>query len=465
MKKLIFLFSFIISVSTSAQHWAEMGNFDNGILSFYEDTVSDELFIGGGFYYYNTDTLVGIAKWNGHNMTTLGCGIAWDCITMNLTGNIGSPTGIIRYKNNIFLTGSFVKAGNKIVNGITMWDGSNWNNFNSGLKDRSGGMGIGLGFKIINDTLYLLGIFDSIAGIKAHSLAKFDGNHWSEVHNLPSINIPIQMSPNWISDIEYYQNEIYACGNFYNTSMDIYNIIKWDGSNWVSVGNGIRGSMISLNKMLVYHGRLIVAGMFTSNQYPGNPGDNISSWDGSQWIDMIGGTDDIVKDIRVHNDTLYACGTFEHAGGIPADHIARWDGTKWCGFGSNFNNVINTLDFYHDTLFIGGGFWTIDGDSIMRFAKWIGGSYIDSCGSSIGIEQNEDQQQLVSIFPNPANNTLNIVGIAANAIAEVYDISGKLILTPKLITPQLDISALAQGMYFIKLTTKEGSVVRKFIKE
>jgi hypothetical protein len=448
-----------------AQYWAELGKFNNGILTFYNDSISDELFIGGGFCYYNTDTLVGLAKWDGHNMSTLGCGIEWDCITTGLAGNVASPTGIIRYKDNIFVTGGFDKAGNKTVNGITMWDGSNWNNFNSGLKNSTGTMGIGLGLKVINDTLYLYGVFDSIGGVHANSLAKFDGYNWTAVNNLPSFIIPSSMGSNSIFDIEYYKNELYACGNFYNTSMDIYNIIKWNGLNWVSVGNGIRGSMINLNKMLVYKDKLIVAGMFTKDQYAGNPGDYISSWDGTQWVDMVSGVDDIVKDIKVHNDMLYACGTFEHAGGIAADRIARWDGTKWCRYGSTFDNVINTLDFYHDTLYIGGGFWTIDGDSILHFAKWTGGNYIDTCGSAIGIEQLENQSPKINIYPNPAINNLTINGLSTNATAEIYDLSGKLLFNKQLNTNQIDINSLAKGLYFIKLSTEEGSVVRKFVKE
>jgi hypothetical protein len=51
------------------------------------------------------------------------------------------------------------------------------------------------------------------------------------------------------------------------------------------------------------------------------------------------------------------------------------------------------------------------------------------------------------------------------ASAEVFDISGNLIRTKQLSTSQIDISSLAKGLYFIRLTNYEGSVVSKFIKE
>jgi photosystem II stability/assembly factor-like uncharacterized protein len=71
----------------------------------------------------------------------------------------------------------------------------------------------------------------------------------------------------------------------------------------------------------------------------------------------------------------------------------------------------------------------------------------------------------IRLFPNPATNTLFINGLEISAKAEVYDISGKLLLSKQLNENQIDISSLAKGLYFIKLSTAEGSLVRKFVKE
>jgi hypothetical protein len=87
-------------------------------------------------------------------------------------------------------------------------------------------------------------------------------------------------------------------------------------------------------------------------------------------------------------------------------------------------------------------------------------------GQFFGINLNErDIRSPISIFPNPATNTLYLDGLANTTTAEVYDVSGKILFTKQLITNQLDISTLAKGLYFIKHTTAEGSVVRKFVKE
>ena len=96
-------------------------------------------------------------------------------------------------------------------------------------------------------------------------------------------------------------------------------------------------------------------------------------------------------------------------------------------------------------------------------------TYSDTVSESIQFNittgVNEFFKNNVSFFPNPATNTLYFNEIPSNANAEIYDLSGKLILKSPLFKPQIDVSNLGKGMYFIKLNTTEGSVVRKFVKE
>jgi hypothetical protein len=371
-----------------------------------------------------------------------------------------------RYNNDIFVAGSFTHAGGCMVNGLTKWDGNVWTKFGSGLKTSDGNSGIGLCLKEIDNTLYLGGVFDSIDGVACHSLAKFNGTGWSSVNNFPLFSITPGYI-NWVYDIELYNNELYVCGNFYNyPQMTIDHIAKWDGTNWVNVGNGIHGGIRDARKMVVFKNELVVAGRFSKSVNPTNPGENIGKWNGTQWSELGSGTDDIIDDMKVKDGNLYICGAFSTAGGISAHNLARWDGSKWCGFGNTINyGIITSLDFLNDTLYIGGGFIIVNIDTIWNMAKWTGGTYIDTCSSTIGIEENENQLHSITIYPNPATNTLYINGLSGINTAEVYDISGKLLLSRQLNTNQIDISALAKGLYFVKLSAEEGSVVRKFVKE
>jgi len=401
MKKISLIVLFFFPLQITAQNWAAICNLNNPVNTFFEDTILDELFFGGTFSYINSDTMVGIAKWNGSKVSTLGCGVEWDCITPGFGSGTYPVNGIVRFDGNIYTIGSFYTASGISVNGLAIWNGTQWDNIGTGLKTRSGNIGIGNGVKVINNELYVYGSFDSISGLPVNSIAKFDGANWNSVHNFPLIPTSTG-SINNIFDVEIYNNELYVCGIFHNLPVGtIYNIIKWNGNDWVSVGDGIRGGFVYVNKMLVFKNELIVAGKFSKTVYQNNPGENIGKWNGIQWTELGNGTDDIIRDIKVHNDTLYACGAFRNAGGIPADRIAKWDGTKWCGLGTMIDNVVGALCFYHDTLYIGGGFWTINGDSISRLAKWVGGNYIDTCGNTTSIDELDNQVNNILIFPNP----------------------------------------------------------------
>jgi hypothetical protein len=70
-----------------------------------------------------------------------------------------------------------------------------------------------------------------------------------------------------------------------------------------------------------------------------------------------------------------------------------------------------------------------------------------------------------NIYPNPATVALNIDDIKNITRTKIYDLSGKLIMEIIPVDHRIDISNLAKGLYFIALTTDEGNMVRKFVKE
>ena len=205
-------------------------------------------------------------------------------------------------------------------------------------------------------------------------------------------------------------------GNFYESiNRDIQRIAKWDGSQWVSVGGGIKGGIADVSKMLVYKGLLYVAGTFESagtNTFA----KGIATWDGTKWENVGGGIEyqwgARIFDMKVHNDKLYVVGGFDEAGGTPIREIAVWDGTNWCGFGvadSTIDGAASVLGFYQDTMYIGGGFFSIDGDSsVNRIAKYIG-TGTDTCGNKTGIgELSHKENMAFSIYPNPAQDYFNV---------------------------------------------------------
>ena len=76
---------------------------------------------------------------------------------------------------------------------------------------------------------------------------------------------------------------------------------------------------------------------------------------------------------------------------------------------------------------------------------------------------------LVKIYPNPTNNNLNIVSSNANIKVEeagVYDVYGKKIMDFSMEDSHatINVSSLSAGIYFVRMMSDEGIIVKQFIK-
>lgn len=71
----------------------------------------------------------------------------------------------------------------------------------------------------------------------------------------------------------------------------------------------------------------------------------------------------------------------------------------------------------------------------------------------------------INIYPNPTSNYINIKSPNKLNSIEVYDSSGKLILSDFSGRKILDISSLQNGLYFLKIKTKNQIISRSIIKK
>lgn len=86
-----------------------------------------------------------------------------------------------------------------------------------------------------------------------------------------------------------------------------------------------------------------------------------------------------------------------------------------------------------------------------------------------GIIKNSNDDNFVSIFPNPATDNITITNYAKkyNGIIAIYDIQGEMLIQQPLQEERtrIDISSLTKGMYFIKLMNGKSILSGKFIKD
>ena len=95
--------------------------------------------------------------------------------------------------------------------------------------------------------------------------------------------------------------------------------------------------------------------------------------------------------------------------------------------------------------------------------------YRDKIRSFVGIKE-EQTTIALSVFPNPANNEVNIIipQNTNNVVAEIIDLQGKLILIKNLNQNsqivnqhQIDVSSIAKGTYFLNLSTSKSKQTLK----
>lgn len=72
----------------------------------------------------------------------------------------------------------------------------------------------------------------------------------------------------------------------------------------------------------------------------------------------------------------------------------------------------------------------------------------------------------IRIFPNPANNFINLEGIQPQTSFEIYDLTGKIITKGNLENSQkIDIQSIKQGVYFLMVESRNSREISKFIKQ
>lgn len=78
----------------------------------------------------------------------------------------------------------------------------------------------------------------------------------------------------------------------------------------------------------------------------------------------------------------------------------------------------------------------------------------------------ENSQINFNILPNPANEYIQLSGLPEKPCdAKVIDAVGNIVTCSKISNNgKIDISALSNGIYFLKITSESGSAVRKFVK-
>lgn len=450
MKKLFILIAILLySTFANSQNWQtlDMG-VNEGVASIFCDSVDTMLYVTGSLISNASGIPVNqVARWNG---------AAWDSVP-NSYNRFIFPIG--RYNGELYAEDMNLTTFSYC---ISKWNGSSWIPF----AYPSGGV-IGKIFQEGTD-MYAIGSFDSINGIAASKVAKFDGSSWS------AIDTTKWGSGGGVNSAVFYNGDLYIAGSIWNWDNSILTIAKWNGSSWVALGSGIMGPLAYAKNLVVYQGELYASGSFLTNY--GNADYNIQRWDGSTWKAVGGGvtgstptSNGQINGMIVYDNKIYVAGIFQYAGGgVPARYIASWDGTNWCSSGAQPGSPLQALGILNNELYVG-----INSDDTLDLnyiAKWIGGPFSDSCTANVASIYETDQTLDASVYPNPADEEVNIEFHAElnDVSLRIQNIIGQQMyfkeVKPKEMQVKIDIRNFPSGVYIISVLNDSGMTTRKFIK-
>jgi hypothetical protein len=102
--------------------------------------------------------------------------------------------------------------------------------------------------------------------------------------------------------------------------------------------------------------------------------------------------------------------------------------------------------------------WVIKVDSM--------GCLSPGCNGTVGVTTIHIGEPEFNIYPNPANDFIEIETDFENSSISVFDVTGKLILREKIIQnkTRIDLSNYSTGLYFIQLQSEQKMLSKKFIK-
>jgi trimeric autotransporter adhesin len=349
------------------------------------DGTGESLYLSGNFASINGTAAANIARWDGEHWHALGPGlpgrIAFDLAAADLPRESGlflvttSPNHLHRWTGDEFapIGEPFDGMANKLIVAGADFD------------SRAGR----------GDHLFIAGSFRSRGQQTLRNLARFDGERFATI--TAGLDGPVHA----LAQDPFDPARIIAAGEYVAAAeQPIRRIAAWDGFAWTPLGQGANNTVFALAhaESGPLGPALYAGGGFTS--VITSPALRIARWDGSSWLPLGGGMNDVVYALAIVGEsappgpsgqTLYAGGWFTQAGGQPVSYIAAWDGSHWSDVGGGFNLAVRALAVYdadgsgpEPAMLHAGGHFTRAGSTVVNgIARWDGTAWLP-LGDGIG---------------------------------------------------------------------------------
>jgi hypothetical protein len=356
------------SVGSGTNNGLDPSGFSGIVNGIAASSDGSQIYVAGTFSKAGAVDARNVAKWNGTD---------WSSFQTGQNNGVSNTvkTIAIDTSGNVYIGGGFTKVGTLDANYIAKWNGTTWSTLGSGSMN--GVNGDVYEITIDGNDLYVVGNFTTGGGVTVNRAAKWNGTTWealgSGINTLPY-------------SVAVIGNEVFVAGFFSTVNgMTVNNIIRFNKTTgvWSPLGTGIGAG--SLRKIVASGTNLYVGGSFSTAG--GTNARNIAKWDTltETWSPLgsgaNNGTTDGVFALAASGNTIYVGGSFTSVANytVTANRIAKWDGTTWSALGSGASNGVNdfvdAIAVSGSDVYVGGRFTTAGGTANRHVAKWNGMSW------------------------------------------------------------------------------------------
>jgi trimeric autotransporter adhesin len=357
---------YLAAWNPATQTWAALGGGINAGFSnaFMTSIVpfnpgSGERLVAGGFF----DNAGGVAQSASLAMWNPGSS-AWENLGTNWTGNTrGSIWSMAVWNGRLYVGGGVVNTdpvtglgypiGGQHWGGMASWDGVSWQSHVTTMTGFSPYIGA---LQVFDDgsgeALYAGGRFNALDNVPGTAwLARWNGETWSSVGG----GITPTSTNFGIEALVVYNDgsgpALHIAGYTFNApGQGSCNVAKWNGQQWMRMGNWIGNSRITC--MAAFDDGT------GETLYIGGTGNAIGALNffarleggaGGQWVSVDGGANTWLFGLGVVEDKLYLGGSFITVNGLPANRIAARTSCEEACYancdGSTTPPILNVEDF------------------------------------------------------------------------------------------------------------------------
>ncbi len=274
---------------------------------------------GSGFALYACGTIgssvARVAKWNGETWSPLGAD-QYDRLFGVEVFDDGAGPALYTCGENLFARGDSLRR----------WNGAAWIPLGAnGPEARSKLQSMTVFDDGGGPALYVAGVFNSVGGGVANSIARWDGAAWSTL----GTGLTSDGSRGIVYELAVHDDgtgpALFAAGTFTHAGgVPASNVARWNGVQWSNVGAGLgvagTSRITTIRVCDDGSGPALFAGGFDSFGAPVI----FAKWTGSEWTDLGSGAIGRIEDMASFSDavgqTLHLAGTVR----LGDDNMENW---------------------------------------------------------------------------------------------------------------------------------------------